>query len=80
MTNPKNVTFNKIFTSLKRNIIGIISLFTVSLYSCLFMYFQNVGETNFLDILPIIKLFIKTAIIILLVYLVIFRSFRKQLP
>jgi hypothetical protein len=42
----------------KDRIVSIIALLVTVLYPCLFMYFQNVDEGNFKEILPAVGKFL----------------------
>lgn len=69
----------KFLKFLKKNLSGIFSLIAVCLYPCLFMYFRNVGEASITDVSPIIELFLKTALIIAVVFWVVLRNLSKAI-
>lgn len=54
------------------------SLLMVILYPCLFMYFQNVDEGYFFDILPAVGKFLVLAVVIFLVGYVFLRDYKKS--
>lgn len=60
------------------NILVILSSFIIAAYPCLFIYFSNVGEAYFKDILPIsIIFFCITAIYILVLNFLVFKNIDK---
>ena len=61
----------------KDRIVSIIALLVTVLYPCLFMYFQNVDEGNFKEILPAVGKFLLVTGIVFILVLAIIKRFSK---
>lgn len=59
----------------KNRSVQIFSLLCICIYPNLFMYFQNAGEAQIADVLPIMALFIITAVVVWLVSFLMMKDF-----
>lgn len=51
---------------IRKLFLPLLSVVLVCLYPCLFSYLENVGEARFLDLLPMLGIFLATAMLLLL--------------
>lgn len=61
----------------KNKILEILSTYLLVLYSCLYLYFNNIGEAKFVDIIPASITLIIAATIVNAVNLIIYRNISK---
>lgn len=69
----------KINREIINKIIEILSSFLIALYPCLYMYFNNIGEAFFLDIVPISIIFMIISAILLLLTYFLFKNITKAI-
>ncbi len=69
----------KINREIINKIIEILSSFFIALYPCLYMYFNNIGEAFFLDIVPISIIFMTISAILLLLGYFLFKNITKAI-
>ena len=62
---------------IKNNVKCFISMIAIILYPSMFMYFQNMSEGHFIEILPSIGKNLILAVVLLVAFSVLFRNIRK---
>ena len=62
---------------IKNNVKCFISMIAIILYPSMFMYFQNMSEGPFIEILPSIGKNLILAVVLLVAFSVLFRNIRK---
>ena len=62
---------------IKNNVKCFISMIAIILYPSMFMYFHNMSEGHFIEILPSIGKNLILAVVLLVAFSVLFRNIRK---
>lgn len=64
---------------MRKNIFGCISVILLCFFPCLLIYFKNAGEAKFIDIIPTILLYVFVAVVLSLLFFLVFKKVSKAL-